>query len=1269
MNPWLGLRSYQEGETIYGRTEEIASLAQCILANVQTVLYGKSGIGKTSLLNAGVFPLVRKKGVFPVNIRLEHNSEPYFAQISRAVFGSLKQLRRETLDENGDKVVSFEEGTIKERVKPIAEGKETLWEFFHRHEYFDSKGERLIPMLVFDQFEEIFTLERDSSKVRAFFSELADLLNGVIPDYICNATDDYVSKDISSDVLENGLSFDVADFNVAPGKYEEYLTTSDFHMVFSLREDFLSYLERETVKIPSLRQNRYCLQAINEEQAAIIIMNPIPGLVSKDVAKLIISKVIGDNQFDLDGIPERQVDSAILSLYLDRLYQRMISEGSSVITEDLVHRLDENIIEDFYLESIENIPTESVEYLEDHLINYDGRRENVSLTNVINIGHIKESDIQELVDKHLLRVFSYEDDLRLEYIHDILCPAIKNRRENRLIAIEQERERRQYESQAEELRRKARVASRALWGALLLIIAISIIIYCGFFMPVSRIFAETVSRYGWTYGRKPISKEEAQYRECHYVLKKKGLFRKHFTTEEVRNGYGELTTEFRWTPYTFNRFDDPDSSRVDASVVDLFNKTCQFETIPGVHGELPLQERGLDKEGNVLFCLNFRKVSEDKIISYYTDAYGFPIRFRDSTYFFIRETYDEVGHPAVIEYFDENGIPVKGQDGEFVLKRKYDKDENITELYSLDLNNNFMNDYDGYAIQESSFENGLCYETKFYNHAGELCCDKDSVYITKYKYDSHGRITHHSYWYPNGAKANNKDNYHAIEYGYNDYGETISVSYLDSLGNVITDSGRILRWTQEFDDRGRVLLGTEYYRDSVSVVQYSYNMDGDVSLYVRYRISGADTTYSFKYSNDGQKIVRSDYSTNTLTTVCLDNKKRKTSQIVTDLAGHLKETENSYPKEIIRYEDVGSTVAFTTTVYDENDRVVGSYKEYIDSVLFKKVHLDFDDSGNFIHGYSDIYSDKSFASVATRMSLNFDPSFRDSLYNDNAHYEYKYKFIYSAKPSKVKSKTLITTQIHDDDNDNGEALKVGRLSLNDRNESTYMKIKEDFCAVSELYNAHKNTYSYYDEDGALLSEEKTIMPPHYLGTIFFYDNKDWFYHAGFRGGDIYRYYDEDNQLFQLYRYDFKANDYRLVVIPINEFQEGLAYATRYITESENVHLIYSSWFMRTVDATKYPKDPAYLQGMRFGYILGLNDWFSSGNFYIDDDEIEDCFDKYKEDKKTLYIYNPESQSIETYEFGPGKIGVELGYQYVEPELRFALNSETFLLKKRLGIIE
>ena len=54
-NPWKGLNFYLEGETLYGRSEEIGSLSQYIINNTQTILYGRSGIGKSSIIYAGVF--------------------------------------------------------------------------------------------------------------------------------------------------------------------------------------------------------------------------------------------------------------------------------------------------------------------------------------------------------------------------------------------------------------------------------------------------------------------------------------------------------------------------------------------------------------------------------------------------------------------------------------------------------------------------------------------------------------------------------------------------------------------------------------------------------------------------------------------------------------------------------------------------------------------------------------------------------------------------------------------------------------------------------------------------------------------------------------------------------------------------------------------------------------------------------------------------------------------------------------------------------------
>ena len=54
----------------FGRTPEAEELFHRIAAAPLLVLYGKSGLGKTSLLQAGVFPRLRGRDLLPVPVRL-----------------------------------------------------------------------------------------------------------------------------------------------------------------------------------------------------------------------------------------------------------------------------------------------------------------------------------------------------------------------------------------------------------------------------------------------------------------------------------------------------------------------------------------------------------------------------------------------------------------------------------------------------------------------------------------------------------------------------------------------------------------------------------------------------------------------------------------------------------------------------------------------------------------------------------------------------------------------------------------------------------------------------------------------------------------------------------------------------------------------------------------------------------------------------------------------------------------------------------------------
>ena len=76
-HPWLGLASFTE-ETrgyFYGREEEVGELARRVQRKLLTILFGQSGLGKTSILRAGIVPRLRPEGYCPVYVRIDYSRE------------------------------------------------------------------------------------------------------------------------------------------------------------------------------------------------------------------------------------------------------------------------------------------------------------------------------------------------------------------------------------------------------------------------------------------------------------------------------------------------------------------------------------------------------------------------------------------------------------------------------------------------------------------------------------------------------------------------------------------------------------------------------------------------------------------------------------------------------------------------------------------------------------------------------------------------------------------------------------------------------------------------------------------------------------------------------------------------------------------------------------------------------------------------------------------------------------------------------------------
>jgi hypothetical protein len=153
----------------FGRDDETNELFGCINRDPITLLYGKSGLGKSSLLQAGLFPRLRMGGFLPVYIRLRYEDTA----------GSLESQVKFALCH------AIEESDVAEAELPTSD--QSLWEYLHHHggNLTDSSGKILHPVLVFDQFEEIFMLGESTEPLRRLRDEflpcLSDLIENTIP--------------------------------------------------------------------------------------------------------------------------------------------------------------------------------------------------------------------------------------------------------------------------------------------------------------------------------------------------------------------------------------------------------------------------------------------------------------------------------------------------------------------------------------------------------------------------------------------------------------------------------------------------------------------------------------------------------------------------------------------------------------------------------------------------------------------------------------------------------------------------------------------------------------------------------------------------------------------------------------------------------------------------------------------------------------------------------------------------------------------------------
>ena len=390
-NPWKGLAAYAEGDLIYGRDNDIRRLNHMIVNHPFVTLYGQTGIGKTSLLRAGVFPELRYDDILPVVVRFSEMSANEVKTKTMAQFLAEKVVAIEGIE------VEVNEGVGNDPVDFTA--LDCLWKWFRSRKFYKN-GTEVVPAVVLDQFEENFITEKSDTW------RLMEQLYAMI-----------------------GISY------ITPENYNNY---NNFHIVFSIREDDLFRMEDciDNRCLNQFKNNRYRLNRLSDDDAKAVILNPAgaacmvdgSGNAADDIMRMEIADAI---IAQVKGNCDDSISSLILSLVCFELYNR--GNGRIELDDAKRYGSNGNFLRTFYRNLAADMPKQLRKTIETKLIDENnGRRKSVYVDDVADI---KGWEAYKDGAKRILQ----QSAGKVELVHDMLGRAvfeeIQLRRKSRSRAI------------------------------------------------------------------------------------------------------------------------------------------------------------------------------------------------------------------------------------------------------------------------------------------------------------------------------------------------------------------------------------------------------------------------------------------------------------------------------------------------------------------------------------------------------------------------------------------------------------------------------------------------------------------------------------------------------------------------------------------------------------------------------------------------------------------------------------------------------------------
>jgi WD40 repeat protein len=392
-NPYVGPRSFQINEKLYGRDREVRQLTDRLMAERIVLLHSPSGAGKTSLVQAGLIPVMHREG-FHVHSVIRVNMErPEALLANQGTLNDVSKFNRYSFSV----LLSLEEAYAEEERLPLPRlARLSIDEYLNFRAQEDKRDAP--ELLIFDQFEEVLTISpTDREAKNAFFNQIGAALKNKNRWALFVMRDDYV------------------------GAIEPYTRLVPTYFANTFRLDLLGELAaREAMQKPA-------------DQAGVIFTDPAARKLADDLRRIQVQGADGKVESAL-GL---YVEPVQLQVVCYRLWNALSDSDSEISVADAaaIGDVDQSLAE-YYALSVSQAAAETTiheslirRWFDEKLITPEGIRSQ-ALMGADETDGLKNAAVRTLENAHIIRAEKRAGATWFELAHDrLISPVRKNNTE------------------------------------------------------------------------------------------------------------------------------------------------------------------------------------------------------------------------------------------------------------------------------------------------------------------------------------------------------------------------------------------------------------------------------------------------------------------------------------------------------------------------------------------------------------------------------------------------------------------------------------------------------------------------------------------------------------------------------------------------------------------------------------------------------------------------------------------------------------------------